>query len=361
MKAAHARSVKPTRRLAKGTKRLVISKTTSRRSNRKKLKPQTRAIVVKAPDRKPWLLAPEEVTILKNAICKGATDDELKYCLAVARRFHLDPFQQQIWFVPRWDKEAESTGGQKGNRLYVPVVGINGMLHIAARDHRDFGTYSEPEYGPMIEVDWQYKGNGRTQKLKVPEWCRIEARKKGCAEPTVAKVWWTEIYPNTDFAPLVRRMPRLMLAKCAKAQATRTSYPSTGGLLIPEETHSQEFTDITPGGRIIVHPEPEGDLEAATAAADAKNQYLDAFEAKERAEMAKIAGTPIPCLWYQLHEESQTYEITGDDTLKKAHRDLLAPLWNGGTKTIVAQPEQLGKLISQFEQREVPFRELKRP
>jgi len=210
----------------------------------------------------------------------------------------------------------------------------------------------------MIDVEWDNRGRKAT--FKAPEWARIEAWKRGAEHPTVAKVWWSEIYPNVDKAPLVRRMPRLMLAKCAKAQATRTSYPKTGGLLIPEETHSREFTEFTPAGRLIGHPQPEGDLEAATVAADAKNPYLEAFEAKERVELAKIRETPIPALFYELHEASQTYEITGDDGLKKANRELLAPLWNGAQKAIIATPEQLGKLLSRFEDNGTPFHELKK-
>jgi hypothetical protein len=207
-------------------------------------------MVVAAPRPKPWLLTQNEVTILKNAVCKGATDKEMEFCLAVARRYELDPFQQQIWFVPRWDSEAEQSDGKKGGKVFVPQVALNGLLHVAARDHADFGTYSEPKYGPMVEISWadQY---GKKGKFMAPEWCRIEVWKKGSAQPTVAIVWWEEIYPDVSRAPLVRRMPRLMLAKCAKAQATRTSYPKTGGLLIPEETQTREFQDITPEGRII--------------------------------------------------------------------------------------------------------------
>jgi hypothetical protein len=238
------------------------------------------AMVVSAPPPKPWLLSQDEVTILKNAICRGASDQEMQYCLAVARRYELDPFQQQVWFIPRWDSQAEQTDGKKGARVYVPVVGINGMLHIAARDHADFGTYSEPEYGPMISVTWKDR-TGKAQTFKAPEWARIECHKKGLAQPTVAKVFWEEIYPNVDHSPLVRQMPRLMLAKCAKAQATRTAYPKTGGLLIPEETHSREFTDITPGGRLISRPSPDGEVGTAKAAGAMLEKKLAEYKAKE--------------------------------------------------------------------------------
>jgi hypothetical protein len=345
-KARSARSARPLSR-SKTAKRLPVRSSVASKA----------AIIVRPPDRKPWLLQPEEITILKNAICKGASEDELKYCLAVARRYSLDPFQQQIWFVPRWDSEAQRTDGAKGAKLYVPVVGINGMLHIAARDHKDFGTYSEPEYGPMVDVKWQYKGSGPFKALKVPEWARIEAHKKGCPEPTVAKVWWNEIYPDIDYAPLVRRMPRLMLAKCAKAQATRTSYPSTGGLLIPEETHSREFTDITPGGRLIVHEKQPADLEAAVEAADQNNPHLKSYEEKEREALSKIAETATPHLSYTLHKEIEMWEIDGPQELKHEHRDLLLPLFDKKAGKIMAKPEDFGRLMNQFEIRGVPFKE----
>jgi RecT family len=234
------------------------------------------------------VLGPEEVSILKNAICRGATDTELQYCLAVARRHRLDPFRQEVWFVMRWDSQALSTDGKKGAHVWVPVVGINGLLHVAARDHREYGSYSEPEYGPMVDVEWYDKDN-RKRTLKAPEWCRVEAWKKGCARPTVAKVWWNEIYPDVDKAPLVRQMPRLMLAKCAKAQATRTAYPATGGLLTDAETYGREFEEITPQGRVISRTAPEPDRGQADAKlADALTAYHEREKQQIVEELARL-------------------------------------------------------------------------
>jgi RecT family len=339
-----------------------------RRVVRKAHKPihrvKTQALTVARPAPKPWLLSPDEVTILKNAVCKGATDEELKYCLAVAARYELDPFQQQIWFVPRWDSEAQRSDGEKGAIVRVPVVGINGLLHLAARDHADFGTFSRPEYGPLITVEWYDKHDKKKKTFQAPEWASVKAWKKGCAEPTVGEVWWNEIYPDVDRAPLVRRMPRLMLAKCATAQATRKAYPKTGGLLVPEETHTREFTDITPSGRIIQ---------------DRQEKYLDNFEKREQEQLAKIKQVPqssgeggesdkikagdlitdSPCLFYIYHAASHTSEITGSQDVLKAHRELLKPLWDANAKAIVANDEQLESLKYQFEQRGVIFRELK--
>lgn len=369
--------------------------------------------MVRPPQPKPWLLSQDEVTLLKNSVCKGASDDELKFCLAVARRYELDPFRKEIHFVPRWDSQAERSDGKKGATIYVPVVGIDGLLHIAARDHADFGSYSEPEYGPMHTVKWADR-YGKSGQFEAPEWARVECWKKGGEHATVGEVWWDEIYHDVSGSPTVRRMPRLMLAKCAKAQATRTAYPKTGGLLIPEETQTREFEDITPGGRIITEAAPapalstaeehylqreregldkltpeqrkiveermkkasgaeprraEGNTAPLTPAETpaASNPSMGAGPQKERQNSPTGTTRPapskpemVPAFFYKL-TPSGLYEIGGGtDELKKANKDLLLPLWraNATPPALLATPEELGKLLSQLELRKVSIREL---
>lgn len=315
-----------------------------------------------------WELNEEQVTLIKNTVAKGATDDELKLFLTTARRHRLDPFTHQIWFVRRWDRNADSgkrtPTGEAILGAYVGVtqVGIDGFLHVASRDHKDFGSISLPEYGPMVQNH--------------PEWARVTVYKKGLSQPTVAQAWWDE-YAPTDMtkAPFWRKMPRRMLAKCATALALRQAYPDLSGVYIPEETQRMEGT-YTPAGRPI------------TDGSEADNPYLNIYLEREREEMArytpeqrevleakmKPAGAdppkadgatvpaqpaPIPALFYVFVEQSQTYRIDGPQELKSAHKDLLAPLYSKVANGIVASPEQLGRLISQFENRKVPFRELK--
>jgi RecT family len=335
-------------------------------------KPQTSIVIAKSPIQ-PWVLAPDEITILKNAICKGATDEEMKFCLTVARRYRLDPFQQQIWFIKRWDSAAIRSDGKSGSYIWTPQVALNGLLHLAARDHKDYGTYGEPSYGPMIEVEYRKNGEGAARKLKVPEWARIEARKKGCTEPTVAKLWWEEIYQNIDFSPMVRQMPRLMLAKCAKANATRTAYPSTGGLLIPEETQGREYTQFTPEGRIVYREEPAVNPHLPMA-----SQSVEEYERREAEEIAKlpkeaqdriakqrersraveqkIEESKLDHLYYQPLAGTDNFEINGSLKLKKENRELLVPFYMATLDKIIINPTQLGHLIAELERRKVPIR-----
>jgi hypothetical protein len=200
---------------------------------------------IPAPIKKPWDLTAEEVELVRSHIAKGASDDELKFCLGVARRYKLDPFRGQIWFVKRRDRQLDRYDKEKKEKVtgyrWIPIVGINGLLHVAARDHKkDFGSYDEPEYGPLVDVEWsKYDETNRKyvpqKPFKAPEWARVACWKRGMDRPTVATIYWAEIYPNVDAAPMVRQMPRLMLGKCAKAAATRTAYPATDGLYVQEE------------------------------------------------------------------------------------------------------------------------------
>ena len=311
---------------------------------------------VPGPSREVWELNDEQVTLIKNTVAKGATDDELKLFLTIARRHKLDPFTHQIWFVRRWDRNADS--GQRdaqnhailGAHVGVTQIGIDGLLHVASRDHKDFGSVSRIEYGPVVP------------NLKVknqPEWALVKVWKKGVPEPTIAEAFWDEYAPtDLDKAPFWRKMPRRMLGKCAVALAIRQAYPDLSGVYIPEEC-ARIAEDYTSAGRQIVSSGPETrDLVAATQEYDAVNPHLKAFEEREATELAKTQA--VPCLFYTLHPESETYEITGNEELKKANRELLIPFWNGNAQTIVCKPEELGKLISQFEKRKVPFKELKR-
>lgn len=229
-----------------------------RKTTRKKKPVRTTALVqVNAAPEKPWLLNQEEVTLIKNSIAKGASDEELKFCLTVARRYKLDPFRQQIWFVKRWDSGADNGKGGKGSFVWTPQVGINGLLFAAARDHaQEFGSVSLPEHGPMIKV---YK------EIQGPEWAKVKVWKKGSAQPTEAMAWWTEYAPaDMDKAPFWRKMPRRMLGKCATALAIRQAYPDLGGLYVPEEMERMG-EDYTANGRQIV--EQGGSVQAAQAVA----------------------------------------------------------------------------------------------
>jgi len=263
--------------MAKARRKTKVTPGRRRKTRLKRPQAHGGAIVrVAVPATRPWELKSEEVELVKNTVCKGATDAELAFCLATARRYKLDPFRGQIWFVPRRDGAAPS------GKRWIPIVGINGLLHLAARDHRDFGTNDEPQFGPNHTVKYRKNGEGPEHELEAPEWARITIWKKRHDHPAVATVYWDEIYQNIDYSPLVRQMPKLMLAKCALAQAIRRAYPATDGLYIREEF--QDRPQFTSEGRAIEYTEAQPALEVPPIESDPHvENYLSRLTPAERA------------------------------------------------------------------------------
>jgi hypothetical protein len=337
---------------------------------------------IAAPPAQPWNLTQDEVGLIKNHVAKGATDEELKFCLAVARRRKLDPFKQQIWFVKRRDKSAE------GGARWVPMTSIDGLLHVAARDHKDFGSSDEPVFGPLKEIKWNYFE--KSGKFMAPESATVAVWKKGATRSTVCTVYWDEIYPDAGASPMVREKPRLMLGKCALAQCIRRAYPDTGGLYIPEEF--QGPPEFTPQGREIVEAAKPP---AEQAYLDREQEQLklltpdqrEVVERKMKEAEARKAAPPIDiqpprtdnaaqnstapskvnegvkksapmsaALYYRHYPESNTWRIDGPDDLLRKMKDVLEALWNPVAHAIVANAQQVGKLVAECERRKVPIR-----
>lgn len=72
----------------------------------------------------------EDVDLIKNTVARGATDNELKLFLTVAKRSGLDPFSKQIHFVKRRTWNAATNG-------YIEVgtiqTGIDGYRAIGEK------------------------------------------------------------------------------------------------------------------------------------------------------------------------------------------------------------------------------------
>lgn len=285
-----------------------------KRARRSVDKPSSAIIPAAAPVAPSWKLGEEEITILKNSIAKGATDAELTYMLKVAERRKLDPFKQQIWFVRRWDRNADNGKGGTGANVWVAQVGIDGLLFTAARDHKaEYGSVSLPEFGAMIDGH--------------PEWAMVSVFKKGEREPTVAQAYWDEYVPNDlTKAPFWRKMPRRMIAKCATALAIRQAYPDLGGMYIPEEMERmhQEFSqDVTESGRQIMNKDgfaPSG----KPVTWEARQKHANQLPNPE--EDAAITNLKAKNLWCEEHhctrssKHAQTCETT-----RKALEAILAP------------------------------------
>lgn len=174
----------------------------------------------------------DQIQLLKNTVCKGATDDEFKiFCYAV-HRTGLDPFTRQIHAVKRWNN--------KSNREDMSIqTGIDGFRLIAHRT----GSYAGID---AIEFDNEDQPKRATATVyRIVQGVR-------CAFTGTAR--WSEFYPGDKQGFMWKKMPCVMLGKVAESIALRMAFPAElSGMYTNEEMAQADntHTDASSSPRII--------------------------------------------------------------------------------------------------------------
>lgn len=161
----------------------------------------------------------EEVGLIKQTICKGATDTELALFLQQCKRTGLDPFSRQIHAVKRWDATQQ-------REVMSMQTGIDGFRLIAERT----GKYAGND-DPQFDVENAPHPN----KATVTVWKLVE----GTRVPFTRSARWSEFVQTKKGGEVTRfwlKMPYLMLGKVAEALALRAAFPQElSGLYTSDE------------------------------------------------------------------------------------------------------------------------------
>lgn len=166
-----------------------------------------------------------QLSVITNAIAKGATMDELRYFMAVAKKAGLDPLTKQIHFVKRKSRNMDGSYTE----IASIQTGIDGYRAIAERTNTlagiDDATYDTEEAEhpnkATVTVYRMVAGNrvAFTASARWSEYCQTRTY-QGRTEPM--GLW--------------SKMPYLMLAKCAEALALRKAFPNDlSGIYTNEE------------------------------------------------------------------------------------------------------------------------------
>lgn len=164
----------------------------------------------------------EQVDLIKRTIAVGATHDELQLFLYQAKRTGLDPLSRQIHFVKRKDKGtiqtaidgyrliADRTGKYAGSDDYLFDEGIPQYLHMVAK-----------------------RGNPLTATVTVYK--MVDGNKVSFS----ATAAWGEYFPGEAQGFMWKKMPYLMIGKCAESLALRKAFPAELSGIYTNEEMSQ--------------------------------------------------------------------------------------------------------------------------
>ncbi|QTD88797.1 phage recombination protein Bet [Burkholderia anthina] len=183
----------------------------------------------------------ELIDVLRNSFYPGASDGSIKMVIGYCRASNLDPMQKPVHIVPMSVKRAGTNDQYEWRDVVMPGIGLYRVQ--AARTNEHAGT-SEPEFGPMVDLELA------GQKIRVPEWCKVTVfrLKGGKAFAYVAIEYWVENYATAGrntAAPnaMWKKRPRGQLAKCAEAQALRKAFPEVGTQPTAEEMEGKTHFD----------------------------------------------------------------------------------------------------------------------
>lgn len=164
-------------------------------------------------------LTQKTIETVKACVFKGANDDELQLYFHKCLALGCHPLDGLI--IPSKFKDNE-----RGGTSVVFITTIDYFRSAA----EDSGEYDGQD---PIEFD----GTHEFGNMIVPERAIARVYKKGQTRPYVGEAYWTEFCPSSQNKQFMwKKMPRIMLAKCAEAQAMRKAFPKKlHGLYAGEE------------------------------------------------------------------------------------------------------------------------------
>lgn len=274
----------------------------------------------------------DKIDLIKNTICKGATDDDLNLFLYTAKRLGLDPLARQIYSVGRWDKKA-------GKEIRSIQISVDGFRVIAERTG-EYQGQTEPQWCGQDGI-WK---NVWTSEL-YPYAARIGVYRKGFQMPLYAVAKWDsyvqKFYDKNKnewvVSPMWAKMPDLMISKVAECLALRKAFPADLSGVYSTEEMAQE-RDLEPQEseqlRAAIESKPKTEVlppkkeVIVSAAYDSVINGIDKNVIKETLDNYKIPFGK----WTGRHlrqfkvEDLNNYKQWILDAAKKDNKDLKPPV-----------------------------------
>jgi phage recombination protein Bet len=150
----------------------------------------------------------KQMHLIRQMFCKDATNDEFLIFIEVCKAKKLNPLDKQIYFIKRGGAPTYQTS-------------IDGLRLIADRTNK---------YSPGRESTFSYDEKGAL--VSATSYVK-KMSEDGTWHEVGSTAFWSEYNAGAN---LWKKMPHIMLAKCAEANALRKAFPADMmGLYAKEE------------------------------------------------------------------------------------------------------------------------------
>lgn len=184
----------------------------------------------------------EKVELIKRTVAKNATDDQLALFLHQAQRTGLDPLARQIHCIMRWN--------QREQRYDMSIqTAIDGYRLVADRT----GKYAGSDDYLFNEGLTQYQHLQTAEHAPVTSTVTVYKIVSGQRVSFTATAAWSAYFPGDKQGFMWKKMPYLMLGKCAEALALRKAFPAElSGMYVREEMEQAGFVDAADGESEVI-------------------------------------------------------------------------------------------------------------
>lgn len=278
---------------------------------------------------KPALIdfAPKQLDLIRRTVANDLNADEFDMFINIARQNGLDPFKKQIYAVV-YNKDKID------KRKVSFITGIGGYRAIAQRS----GLYRPDEDAPRIVKAEDLKDDLNPLGIDYAEVKVHRYGPDGKWYPITGRAYWLEFAPikdewaenaNGKWAPTGKqtldrsgnwgKMPHVMLAKCAEADALRKGWPEDlGALYVDAEMDRATTLDLS--ATEIVEQERTAKRQAAIGGPNMVTAVFEFSEGLQAVPAGKFADRCIE--WIGELESADAI-----DNWKQQNRVALQQFW----------------------------------
>jgi len=207
-------------------------------------------------------LTDNEKRVIKNQFFpQTATTEEIRFCMAIANQFGLNPLLNQIFFVPRKSK----VNGQWIEKV-SPLVGRDGFLTIAHKS----GKFAGIETTTTIKKVPVFSNGEWNEERDLVGICKVY--RTDTERPFIVEVSFKEYAQKTfqgDLTKFWKEKPITQIKKVAESQCLRKAFNVSG--IYAEE----ELNDINPVIKSEEVVAPVEDNVTALLTEDMSNQNVN--------------------------------------------------------------------------------------